>query len=475
MRHLSPESITPNRTILRGVKKSVCLLISHSPMSSSPKLQRIELQNLELCILFGPSWDEGIFGGVVVLDGNASILGVTLRHNVRYRFSDRTITVVCLGKTRLDVTGDCVIFPPQPIYTSLDALKTELVCASQAAALLADAKSQGPVILVLGGKESGKSTVCRHLANLFLSHSNPAQKLYPTLGSVAGSELGVTSSSPPWGVTVVDLSIRQNAISCCPGSIAAAFLESPISVDDDFSSLIPLVFFFGDKDVTAASRKRYLDICAWMHQSIQSLKHAKPIFRAGPVIVDTIGWTRDLGYDILRQLISIFGVTDVVVTGGGSSDAVADSLKADFAFMSGSLAIRRLDAYRVPSTVCGQSQVASCGSQQLHQYFFGTLRTPLSPTRLVVYLKDVVLLDARTLQEIPLRGLKPLSLAAVSTAPTRELCESKNVAGFVIITDIGKQTLTLLSPAPGKLPRPFLLVSDVVRAQPQDIPSLGAT
>lgn len=424
-------------------------------MSGSTHFQRLELADQQVLVIFPPVPEDsrGSAGSVVLLDGAASIFGVPLLRNTRYRFNGRSVTIVCVGKTRVEIFGEDVIAcPPETIDSELPTLAKKLMPVSTAAA--AAASLEGPVILVVGDKDTGKTTTCRHLANLFCA------------------------DQARHSVTLVDVDVGQNSISI-PTAIAAAFLEAPIPVDDDFCSVIPLVFFFGDKTVSETSRKRYLDICAWMHQSIQSLKHAKDNFRCGPVIINTMGWTRDLGYDLIKQLVSIFCVRHVLVT-GGSPDALVEKLGSDFSMLGpGHLSIAKLRPNAIPES--HKSALARNGldrvryrSSQLHQYFFGTLRTPLAPTRLVVFLKDVKLFDGRTLEEFPIKSLRPLTIAAVSAAPTEDRIPSMNVAGFVIITDIGKQTLTLLSPAPGKLPRPFLLVTDAINARTEDIPSLGA-
>lgn len=435
------------------------------------KHERFEVNALEVFISFG---DGG--GSVILLEGTASIFGAPLRQNVRYRFISKSVTVVCVGRSRFDVAGYFEAMPPRPLSSSIHELKLKLAQRSREAMLSTD--RSGPVVLFVGDKDTGKSTACRHLANLFLTDgalhlptSSQSARVTNDNGKAALSE-HADNKSDSCNVIYADLDVGQNAISC-PGTVATVFLEAPVPVDDDFTTMIPLTFFFGDKSVTSLTRKRYLDICSWTMQSVLSVQKAKRAYCNGPVILNTMGWTRDVGYEMIKQLISICSVTDVVVT-AGTPPTVLEQLQADFSFARDTLAFHKYDAgiNGMALTRSGLDRVR-CRSQQLHSYFHGTLRTPLVPSRLVVYLKEVVLLDAITLEVLPLKQLKPLTLAAVSTAPQQDMCGAMNVAGFVIITDIGKQTLTLLSPAPGKLPRPFLLVSTAVTAKTEDIPSMG--
>ncbi|CUF23711.1 pre-mRNA cleavage complex II Clp1-like, putative [Bodo saltans] len=430
--------------------------------SSSSRTERVELNTVEIFISFQ-------VGSIVVLDGHASIFGAPLRPNVRYRFRERYLTVQAIGKVRLDINGDFSLRTPRALSTDLQELETRFDLKRQNAQA---ANKTGPVILLVGEKDTGKSTACRTLANLALRSQSAIVVPHSTAPGTK-TERDDQQVSTTKGIAFVDLDVGQGGITC-PGSMASTFLESTIPVDEDFQTMIPLVLFFGDKSVTQQTRKRYLDLCSWTAQSIASVQLAKPGFRSGGVIINTMGWVRELGYDLLKQIITMFDVTDIVVCGGNQT--LFDGLSSDFSFARDRIEFHTFQLSSTPSETAktGLDRI-QLRHTQLTSYFSGTLRTPLVPVRLVVYLKDVELIDAVTLEDFNMKLLRPLTVAAVSTAPQRELCASANIAGFVIITDIGKKTLTLLSPAPGALPRPFLLVAPTFMAKPELIPPFGAS
>lgn len=421
----------------------------------SLRTERVELNALEMLVSFEN-------GHLVLLEGRASIFGAPLRPNVRYRFQERHITIQATGKVRIDLSGDFSVRTPRPLSTELHELEVRFNLKRQAAEAAGKA---GPVVLLVGEKDTGKSTACRTLVNLALcSSSFPAR-------STNATKTDRDSESIVKGVSLVDLDVGQGGITC-PGSVAAAFMESTIPVDDGFQTMTPLVFFFGEKLVTEQTRKRYLDLCAWVAQSVASLQMAKSGYRTGGVIINTMGWVRELGYNLLKQIVTIFDVTDIVVCGG--NEALFDALGTDFSFAKSRIEFHKFVMSGAPETAKTGIERMRSRNNQLSTYFLGTPRTPLTAVRLVVYLKDVVLIDAVTLEDFQVKSLRPLTVAAVSTAPQRELCASANVAGFVVITDIGRKTLTLLSPAPGALPRPFLLVAPAFVAKPEFIPPFGS-
>jgi hypothetical protein len=94
----------------------------------------------------------------------------------------------------------------------------------------------------------------------------------------------------------------------------------------------------------------------------------------------------------------------------------------------------------------------------------------LKPARIVVQFKDVVLLHAQTFEVISPAHIKPLCLAAVSTADAPEVAPAANVAGFIIFLDVGKQSFSALAPAEGDLPKNILLVSPDICIAPEDLP-----
>ncbi|CCD12350.1 unnamed protein product [Trypanosoma congolense IL3000] len=301
----------------------------------------------------------------------------------------------------------------------------------------------GPRVLVVGETNTGKSSLCRTLTNL-------------------------ATTTQKCSVALVDVDVGQQGITC-PGSIAAVFVENYIPVDDGFNTMMPLVFFFGGKAVTASSRRHYLDLCACAAAGVTSVAASKPAFAIGGTVVNTMGWTNGIGRDILYELLSLFSITHVVIC--GSDDELAEDLRKaaigrNIIFLSYPKQTRM-----PPRTAAVRS---AWRDEQVVSYLQGTLRTPLTSYRGIAFVKDVYFLDALTLKPMPCQDVRPLTLAAVSWADSVEFVDQVNVAGFIVILEVGKRFFSFLSPASGSLPKPFILVSDNIQLPWEKVPPFSA-
>ncbi|KAG8346468.1 putative mRNA cleavage and polyadenylation factor CLP1 P loop [Trypanosoma vivax] len=408
--------------------------------------KNFELERSELSLHFiGP-------GAVVLVDGVASAHGAPLKKNVRYNFAHCGVPVVCPLSCRLHVEGNFT-YAVGLINSHVDDIHA-VIDLARAEATIGTANSEnkprssercvrGPNVLVIGDNNTGKSSICRALANL-------------------------ATSSQTYGVALVDADVGQQGITC-PGSIATVFVEQYIPVDDGFNTMMPLTFFLGDKTVTPSTRRRYLDFCALTAQAVGSVRASKPKFALGGMIVNTMGWVTGLGRDILLDLLSVFDVTHVVVC--GSDEELADEVRR--AMIGRTVAI--LSYPKQPRMFPRDtSQRRLSRTEQLCKYFLGTIRTPLSSFRGVAFIKDVHFIDAVTLERLTWCDVKPLSLAAVSWADSLEMVSEANIAGFIVMLEVGKKFFSFLSPAAGSLPKPFLLVSPVIKLPWEKVPPISA-
>ncbi|RNF14038.1 putative pre-mRNA cleavage complex II Clp1 protein [Trypanosoma conorhini] len=402
-----------------------------------------ELERSELSLHFTGS------GCIVLVDGAASVYGAPLKRNVRYNFSQCGIPVASPLTCRVHVEGDFTATVDllssaiDDLHAVLDLARTEAIMGNDVSRDTHDEGLRGPRVLVIGNQNTGKSSLCRALANL-------------------------ATTDGKFCVALVDADVGQQGIACS-GSIATAFIEHYIPVDDGFNTMMPLAFFFGDKSVNASSRKRYLDICASTAQAIASVCISKPQYAVGGIIVNTMGWTTGIGRDVLFELVSVFSITHVVVC--GSEEDLAEEVRK--AVVGRSITLLRYP--RQPHLFeRGPSQLSESRVTQLVTYFKGTLRTPLSPYRGVAFVKDVQFLNALTLEVISWQEVAPLSLAAVSWSDSLESVDEANIAGFIVLLEIGKKFFSFLSPASGSLPKPFLLVSPTIKLPLSKVPPFTA-
>lgn len=78
--------------------------------------------------------------------------------------------------------------------------------------------SKGPIVMIVGPQDVGKSTLCRILLNYAVRMGR--RPIY------------------------VDIDVGQGSISC-PGTIGALFVERPATIEEGFSQQAPLVYNFG--------------------------------------------------------------------------------------------------------------------------------------------------------------------------------------------------------------------------------------
>ncbi|CCW61595.1 unnamed protein product [Phytomonas sp. EM1] len=404
-------------------------------------------------------------GSVVLIDGSASIFCANLTRNARYHFDKRSIPIEVPVSARFDVEGDFVAHHSvldstvEDLNAVLDAARADAFVElgmhrPAPAASPNDRRGEagnpdeeayaGPRVLVVGDQNMGKSSLCRALVNL----------------GVRGRRCGIT---------FVDADVGQQGVSC-PGSVSAVFMEGPVPVDEAFNAVMPLSFFFGSKVVTVATRKRYLDLCACIAQAATAVGFAKPHFQCGGMIINTMGWTTGLGQDLLIELAAIFSATHVIVAG---SDVALETA------MENSVLGRSVRVMRYPKQSLilkrNASLLAEMRTQQLVSYFVGTPRTPLLPARLVAKTTEVYFLNSLTLDLMSWQDIKSCSLAAVVWADSVETAAEANVAGYIVLLEIGKRFFSFLSPASGALPKPYLLVSSTISLPPSKVPPLGGT
>ncbi|XP_067302275.1 polynucleotide 5'-hydroxyl-kinase NOL9 [Pseudorasbora parva] len=140
-----------------------------------------------------------------------------------------------------------------------------------------------PVILVCGGKSAGKSTFNRYLINNLLNHTVSVEYLE--------CDLGQTEFTPP------------GCLSLC--TVTEPLLGPPFTHMRDPKHMV----YYGQADCEA-DIDRYLESLKslWRHVNGES-----------PVIINTMGWIKGHGFQILVDLIRLFSVTHVVQLSFGNT------------------------------------------------------------------------------------------------------------------------------------------------------------
>jgi len=307
---------------------------------------------------------------------------------------------------------------------------------------------RGPITMVVGPQDVGKSTVCRILLNY-------------------AARMGRTP-------VFVDLDVGQGQISV-PGSIGALLVERPAMVEEGFSQQAPLVYHYGHTNInknTQMFNRLVTKMAEVVHERIQVNKKAN----VSGVIINTCGWVKGEGYKQLTHAAQGFEVDIILVLDQEKlyNELVRDMpsfVKVVLLPKSGGV-VERTKTYR--------SEVRD---SRVRQYFYGG-RSPLHPHSFDVKWSDLKIykVGAPALPDscMPL-GMKAEDnmtklvsvspgphllhhLLAVSFATSAEedvICT--NIAGYVCVThvDVENQLLTVLAPQPRPLPDTLLILSDI--------------
>ena len=185
-------------------------------------------------------------------------------------------TIELIGKTDVTYIGKET---PMTIYLNCHvALETMREVAEKG-------EDRGPITMIVGPCNVGKSTLSRILLNY-------AARLH-------------------WRPIFVDLDVSQGQISI-PGTIGSLLVERPASVTEGFSQQAPLVFHFGHKspqDNINLYNMIVTKLAKVCEHRLQTNKKA----RASGVVINTCGWSRGDGYKLLTNAAKAFEVDVILV------------------------------------------------------------------------------------------------------------------------------------------------------------------
>ena len=145
--------------------------------------------------------------------------------------------------------------------------------------------TRGPVVMVVGPADVGKSTLCKLLLNYAVKMGR--RPIY------------------------VDLDVAQSHIAI-PGTVGALLVEGPSDVVDGFEQQAPLVFHFGSTNPNSNSVlynllvSRLASVCS---NRLQANKKSK----VSGIIINTCGLMKDGGYKMLAHAAQAFEVDVILV------------------------------------------------------------------------------------------------------------------------------------------------------------------
>lgn len=143
----------------------------------------------------------------------------------------------------------------------------------------------GPILMIVGPGDVGKSTLCRIMLNY-----------------------AVRSGHRP---IFVDLDVGQGSISV-PGTISSLLIERPASIEEGFSQLAPLVVHFGHKSPSDNGELYKTSISTLADITLARMKDDKKAMVSG-IVINTCGWVKGQGYLHILHAVKAFKVGIVAV------------------------------------------------------------------------------------------------------------------------------------------------------------------
>jgi len=383
--------------------------------------------------------------------GMAEIFGTELVINTKYQFTTGSkFAVFTYQGCTVQVSGKMEVEPytstetPMLIYLNTHAALEQLRTKAE------DDSARGPICMIVGPTDVGKSTVTKILLNYAVRLGR--KPIY------------------------VDLDVGQGAVSV-PGTIGAMLVERPASVEEGFSQNSPLVYHYGHKE-PGTNHVLYKVLVSRLADVVRERMKANKKSDYSGVIINTCGWVQAEGYDQIKHIAQAFEVDVIIVL---DQERVYNSLVKE---MPGFVkTVLQPKSGGVVSR--NKEQRAESRDARIKSYFYGP-RNNLFPHSFEVNFSDIkdklFKIGAPELPAscLPL-GMKitdnKTKLMAVNPNPrdllNRILAVSfttavedvimTNVAGFVVVTDVkmDDQKIVVLSPQPRPLPDTLLLLSDV--------------
>ncbi|KAH8300698.1 hypothetical protein KR018_007485 [Drosophila ironensis] len=383
---------------------------------------------------------------VTLVNGFAELFGTELVKKKKYEFGvGAKVAIFTYQGCVLHVSGKmdvCYISKETPMVQYLNchaALEQFRIEAEER-------DRRGPVAMVVGPTDVGKSTLCRILLNYAVRVGR--RPLY------------------------ADLDVGQGAIAIS-GNVATILIERPASVEEGFPKTAPLVYHFGHKSPSGNSVLYNAVVSKMADVTLQSL-HSNKRTKSSGIIVNTCGWVKGSGYAHLLHAAKAYGACAIFVL---DQERLYNELLRDVP--------PGVHVVLLPKSggVVERSKELRHEARDLRikEYFYGNIRSPFYPFSFEVKFQDLRLykIGAPPLPD----SCMPIGMKAednktkvVAVTPTAALVHhvlalsfaesveddviGSNIAGFCCVTevDMERQAVMLLSPQPRPLPPNALLL-----------------
>ena len=223
---------------------------------------------------------------ITLVSGSAEIFGAEMASNRVYCFTSTQQAVFSWHGCTLQVegqTGHSYVASETPMASFLE-LHGELDARRNAARA---AGTDGPRVMIAGPADTGKSSLCRILAN-YLARSGHSG-------------------------TLVDFDLEHGEL-LVPGTISAVPISRPLDIEGSTEDLCPFAYWLGH--TSAAAHLTHLKVLiSSLGQAVRARHEAEPASRAGGLIINTSGWVEAAGYDLLLQQANELRADVLIVLG----------------------------------------------------------------------------------------------------------------------------------------------------------------
>lgn len=384
---------------------------------------------------------------IELLSGFAEIFGSELVQNRVYTFPPSSSVSVfswmgcslkLSGRTELAyVTSDTLMIIPVNLHACLEEMRLKAESEN----------SKGPVSLVVGPTDVGKSSLCRILLNY-------------------AARLG---RRPLY----IDLDVGQSSASI-PGTISILAVEKPSEITEGFNQQAHSVYPFGYKSPGHNIALYFLLIKKLGHLVQTRMKNANQNTRSSGIIIDTCGWVRGNGYNAITLAACAFEIDVLFVV---EEEKLYLQLKKDMPACVQVVYVPKQDGvFERSRPLRSQNR-----DKRVFEYFYGSTTT-LNPHSIEVKFSDVqvykiaqtfadAVIDAQSISSddvaivaVPFGPNLMNHVLALSFSETPdENIMVTNIIGFVCVIDVDMENkiLKVLSPQPGPLPSKILLMGDI--------------
>ena len=308
--------------------------------------------------------------------------------------------------------------------------------------------AKGPVTMIVGPPDVGKSTLSRILLNY-----------------------AVRSGRKP---IYVDLDVDQGAISV-PGTIGSILVEREALADGGFSQEAPLLYNLGHASPTH-NMKLYKKLIEEMAQAVSWKMESNEKIRSSGVVINTCGWVKEEGHECLTHIARCFDVDVILVL---DKERLFNDLNKDLAGLAKVVYLPKSGG----AVERSRSMRSQARDRRIRDYFYGSkikyhphvFDVPYS--RLRIYKIGVPALpdscmpidmkinDHRTkLVKVDPSPKLTNRVLALSLAESPGQIINSNVAGFIVVLGVNEpnRTVSILSTQPKPLPHFLSVQTDIL-------------